>query len=190
MRARIVAAARLLFLRDGVEAVSMRNLASEVGCSPMWLYRYFGSKQEILRQVWDMFFRELFARLERIKAPSPRVRLEALALGYLDYWMEHPDRFRIVFLQEDLASDAGRRYVEVSDIVERFGLLTQAVTEAQAHGELGSTDPVDVSQGLICLLHGLALNFITISEYPWRDAATLSRLTVRSYLAGLPSPAG
>jgi AcrR family transcriptional regulator len=185
MRRRIVAAARKLFLRDGVEAVSMRNLASEVGCSPMWLYRYFGSKQEILWQVWDVFLRELFRRLEKIEAASPRARLEKLALAYLDYWLEHPERFLIVFLQRDMVPGATRQYLEASNFVQRFDLFTHVVTEAQAQGELGTADATEIAQGLMCVTQGLALNFITVPEYPWRDAGTLSRLTVKSYLDGL-----
>lgn len=188
MRRGIVAAARKLFLRDGVEAVSMRNLANEVGCSPMWLYRYFGSKQEILWQVWDVFLRELFRRLEKIEAASPRARLEQLALGYLDYWLEHPDRFLIVFLQKDLEPDATRRYLAASNFVQRFDLFTRVAAEAQAQGELGTTDATEMAQGLMCVVQGLALNFITVPEYPWRDPSTLSRLTVKGYLDGLARP--
>ena len=185
MRERIVAAARELFLRDGVEAVSMRNLAAEVGCSPMWLYRYFGSKQEILTQVWDVFFDELFARLKRIKAKSPRARLEQLACGYFDYWMEYPDRFMIVFLQKDLTPGGTRAYVETSGIVQRFDLLRRAIEEAQSKGELAGEDATDIAQGLMCVVQGLALNLITIPEYPWNDRVKLSRLVIRSYLSGL-----
>lgn len=188
MKRRIIATARKLFLRDGVEAVSMRNLASEVGCSPMWLYRYFGSKQEILWQVWDVFLRELFTRLEKIEAPSPCERLERLALAYIDYWLEHPERFLIVFLQKDLVPDATRHYLESSGFVERFDLFARVVEEAQAQGEFPRLEAADIAQGLMCVTQGLALNFITIPEYPWRDPASLARLTVKGYLAGLATP--
>lgn len=185
MRGRIVTAARELFLRDGVEAVSMRNLANEVGCSPMWLYRYFGNKQEILSQVWDVFFDELFVRLKRIRASSPKARLEQLAFGYFDYWMEHPDRFMIVFLQKDLVPGGTRNYVEAPATIGRFDLFTRVAEDAKSKGEIGGPDAREIVQGLLCVLQGLALNFITIPEYPWGDTHALSRLTVRSYLSGL-----
>lgn len=188
-RGRVVAAARKLFLRDGVEAVSMRNLAAEVGCSPMALYRYFGSKQEILWQVWDVFLAELFARLEKIKASSPRERLERLALAYLDYWLEYPERYLIVFLQKDLVPDATRKYIESSPLVERFELMTLVVQDAQAQGEWEGAEAADIAQGLMCVLQGLALNLITLAGYPWRDAQALGRVTVRAYLSGFaPGP--
>ncbi|WP_369631545.1 MULTISPECIES: TetR/AcrR family transcriptional regulator [unclassified Variovorax] len=187
MRERIAAVARELFLREGVDAVSMRNIASEVGCSPMWLYRYFDNKQEILWHVWDMILDELFDRLGQIKTRSPRARLEKLALCYLDYWLEYPERFLIVFLQPDLEQGATRSYVENSDRLKYFDLFTHTVEKAQAQGELGSSNAASVAQGLMCVLQGLALNFITISDYPWADIASLKRLTVKSYLSGLAS---
>lgn len=189
MRDRIVAVARELFLREGVEAVSMRNIASEVGCSPMWLYRYFGGKQEILWHVWDVFIDELFERLIQIRETSPRARLEQLALCYVAYWLEHPERFLIVFLQKDLVPGATRSYLATSRSVKGFELFMRAVQDAQALGELGGSDMAQVTHGLLCVLQGLAFNLITISEYPWGDAAALIRLTVGSYLAGLPPAA-
>lgn len=186
MRDRIVTAARRLFLRDGVEAVSMRNVAAEVGCSPMALYRYFANKQDILWQVWDVFLDELFARLQHVRADRPRERLAQLALGYLDYWLDHPERFLIVFLQPDLEPGGTRRYLESGDIVRRFALFTDTVVQAQAAGELGAGSAEAIAQGLICAVQGLALNYITIPDYPWHDRAAVSGLVVRSYLAGIP----
>jgi AcrR family transcriptional regulator len=186
MRQRIIVAARRLFLRDGVEAVSMRNLAAEVGCSPMALYRYFANKQEILWQVWDVFLDELFTRLQQVQADRPRERLARLAQGYLDYWLDYPERFLIVFLQPDLEPGGTRRYLESGDIVRRFALFTDTVVAAQAAGELGAGPAEAIAQGLICAVQGLALNFITIPDYPWHDRSAVSALVVRSYLAGVP----
>lgn len=187
MRQRIVEVARVLFLSEGVEAVSMRKIASEVGCSPMWLYRYFGGKQEILWHVWDVFLEELLTRLKRIKAKSPRKCLEQLAMGYLGYWLEFPERFLLVFLQKDLVPGATRSYLENSESIESFGIFIHAVQDAQTKGELGGSDATEVANGLLCVMQGLALNLITLSDYPWGDSGALSRLTINSYLAGLPS---
>lgn len=190
MRQRIVAVARKLFLRDGVEAVSMRNLASEVGCSPMWLYRYFSSKQDLLWKIWDVFLGELFARLEKIVAATPRARLELLAFAYVDYWLENPDRFVIVFLQKDLVPDATRNYLESSALIERFDLFERVVRDAQAQGDLQAADATAIARGLACVLQGLVVNFVTLPEYPWGDTDSLSRLTIRGYLAGMSSKPG
>lgn len=50
-RATIVQAARRMLERDGVEALSMRKLAAELGSRPMSLYYYVPSKDELLAAV-------------------------------------------------------------------------------------------------------------------------------------------
>ncbi|MDP1539392.1 MAG: TetR/AcrR family transcriptional regulator [Moraxellaceae bacterium] len=185
MRERIIAVARELFLRDGVAAVSMRNIAAEVDCSPMWLYRYFSNKQEILWQVWDVFIGELFSRLELVSGDSPRERLEQLSFCYFDYWIQYPERFCLVFLQEDLVPDATRLYVENTAFVLRAEIFTQIIKEAQMQGDLLGGNAIEITHGLFCLLQGLALNLITVTGYQWSDPTSLSRLTVKSYLNGL-----
>ncbi|HET6350692.1 MAG TPA: helix-turn-helix domain-containing protein [Coriobacteriia bacterium] len=47
----VVDAARTLFAERGIHAVSVREIAREVGVSHTLLHLYFGSKEEILRQV-------------------------------------------------------------------------------------------------------------------------------------------
>lgn len=47
----VVDAARKLFAEKGIHAVSVREIAREVGVSHTLLHLYFGSKEEILRQV-------------------------------------------------------------------------------------------------------------------------------------------
>jgi AcrR family transcriptional regulator len=52
-RKRIIAAAMDLIERDGVEAISMRRLASELGCGVMSLYNHVPSKSALLDGVAD-----------------------------------------------------------------------------------------------------------------------------------------
>lgn len=182
MRERIIDAARRLFVRDGAEAVSMRNVAAEVGCSPMALYRYFPAKQDMLSTIWATVLDALFRRLDAVQAPSPLLRLEQLALSYLDYWLANPEQFQLVFLQRDLEPGATRRFMASAGIVERYACFTRAATEAIAAGALADDDAETFSQGLIGLLHGLALNLIGLPDYRWTDPGTLARSAVRRYL--------
>ena len=75
-RARLCAVAQERFARQGVEGVSMRQLADELGCSPMTPYRYFRNKEEIIRAL----FGQQFARWDELYAlPDDRLpRLDDL----------------------------------------------------------------------------------------------------------------
>ena len=50
IRSRILDEARELFVAQGAAAVTMRGVAARVGVTPMALYRYFASREELLAQ--------------------------------------------------------------------------------------------------------------------------------------------
>ena len=59
-RARVIEGAMALADRDGVGALTMRALASELGVKPMAVYHHVAGKEEILDGIVD----EVFARIE------------------------------------------------------------------------------------------------------------------------------
>ena len=170
MRAKILACAQQRFAEQGVEAVSMRRIAQDVGCSPMALYRYVGSKQEILRHIWAGFFAALFDELEAIAAaePLPEQRLRALCTGYLRYWTQHPERFCMIFLNVDRTAGSEQHFVDSSDGIARFGLFEDAIAAAQAQGRVRPGEARAMGEVLMAGLNGLLLHVVTIPEYPWQ----------------------
>lgn len=50
-----------LFLNNGIAQTSINRIAREVGLAPMSIYRYFGSKDELVAQVWSYALKEFFA---------------------------------------------------------------------------------------------------------------------------------
>lgn len=175
VRARVIVAARRLFADEGFEAVSMRRIAAAADCAPMTLYGYFRSKNEILRYIWEAFFDELF---QRVRAAARRgtaaARLRRACKAYLAYWMEYPDRYRMVYLNQDRAEEGERYYVEASPVIERYGLFRELIVAAQAEGSAWPDDPQLMGEALICGLQGIAHVLITIPEYPWATAERLA----------------
>lgn len=60
-----IAAALELFLNNGIAQTSINRIAREVGLAPMSIYRYFGSKDELVAQVWSHALKEFFAIYNR-----------------------------------------------------------------------------------------------------------------------------
>ncbi|WP_280435756.1 TetR/AcrR family transcriptional regulator C-terminal domain-containing protein [Nocardia carnea] len=58
-RKRLLGSAIAIADAEGLEAVSMRRLAAELGVGPMSLYRYVANKDELLTQMADEAFGEL-----------------------------------------------------------------------------------------------------------------------------------
>ena len=69
-RTRLCAVAERRFVERGADGVSMRQLADELGCSPMTPYRYFKDKEEILAAVRTAAFDRFAAVMEAAAARS------------------------------------------------------------------------------------------------------------------------
>jgi AcrR family transcriptional regulator len=83
----VIAAARGVVERDGIEALTMRQVASELGSSPMAIYRHVRDKDQLLVLLLD----ELAREVPRPELPqAPRARLETACLAMRDGLAEHP----------------------------------------------------------------------------------------------------
>jgi AcrR family transcriptional regulator len=78
----ITATARRLLVEQGPEAASLRAIAREMGMTAPGLYRYYSSREELLRHVVADMFRELSNDIRRAIAtavPSPGPASDATA---------------------------------------------------------------------------------------------------------------
>src|SRR4051812_47427193 len=58
-RERVLEAAMALASRDGIESLSMRRLADELGAGAMSLYHHVANKEELLDGMVDIVFGEI-----------------------------------------------------------------------------------------------------------------------------------
>ncbi|MEZ5376144.1 MAG: TetR/AcrR family transcriptional regulator [Acidimicrobiales bacterium] len=185
MRAHIAGCALELFRSDGYAGVSMRRLAGSAGCTPMTLYKYFENKFEILQLIWADVFVELFDALDAVVAveTDPVARLDALAEGYVDFWLEHRDHYFLVFMSSGITQDDVSLFMGDASVISRFDLFARAVAEVL--GVDADPDLLRVrSEVLICGLNGVAQALVTMSGYPWADTSSL----VRGVTAGATAP--
>ena len=75
--------------RDGIEAVSMRRVASELGAGTMTLYHYVNNKQELFDLMNDAMMSELVVPDESLEG-GWREALVVIAHASLDTWRRHP----------------------------------------------------------------------------------------------------
>lgn len=171
MKKRITETARQMFQEEGYAKVSMRRLAKQVGCSPMTLYKYYDGKIAILQTLWGFVFDDIYERLngQSRNVSEPKERLRTLCRAYVGYWIEHQDHYRLVFMTEGITQPEVSMFIGTPEIAACIGLLAEAVTGcAKAVGsDHANKIKIDL---LISSLHGISLNIITISGYPWSDA--------------------
>ncbi|MDX1695820.1 MAG: TetR/AcrR family transcriptional regulator [Ketobacteraceae bacterium] len=167
---KIIETAQSLFSTEGYDSVSMRKIAANAGMGTMTLYKYFPNKNAILHHIWAEFFDEIFAlvKADIEKKNTAKGRLKQICMTYLNYWVAHKDRFRIVFLNEDRASSTDEFFINHANITEQLlvlaGPIIQDLQESVDDGSM-----MTFLESMMCFVHGIALNVITISEYPWSD---------------------
>jgi AcrR family transcriptional regulator len=179
-RARILQAARALFNKGGVAGLSIRAIATRAGMPAMTLYTYFPNKTAIVRALWSEAFAPMFKELDAIEAreKNPKERLRKVAQGLVDYWLRHPDRYRIVFLIEDKRDEADSWYIEETDVVPAYLRFAPLIAAARGNPK---GDYTREGEALICSLTGIVHMLVTVSEYSWAESDTYVDVVVRSY---------
>jgi AcrR family transcriptional regulator len=156
VRRRILRASRVLIEREGLSALSMREVARRAGVSHQAPYNHFADREAILGALAEEGFLLLREKLVHILKSSDdsTERIRAGCRGYVEFAVQYPAHFRLMFRPElvDLDNCPGAK--EAGDGV--FTMFTDVVKEAVAHGV-----PAEPSiEALIALCwsvcHGLA----------------------------------
>src|SRR5258708_23806096 len=98
-RDRLCEAAERLFAERGPDAVTMRQLAAELGVSPMTPYRYFEDKDDILAAVRANGFNRFAESLEQARESISGAHARGAAVGeaYVTFALEHPHSYKLMF---------------------------------------------------------------------------------------------
>ena len=152
-RERLCEAAERLFAERGPDAVTMRQLAAELGVSPMTPYRYFADKEDILAAVRTNGFNRFALALEEAYANAVGARAKGAAVGeaYLNFAFEHPQTYKAMF---DLNQPHEQNYPElVAAGLRARATMTQYVHNLVADGVLAG-DPEEIGRMFWAAAHG------------------------------------
>lgn len=183
MRDTIESTALDLFQAEGYGAISMRRLATEIGCSPMTLYSYFENKIDILRALWVSVFHDLFESLHQQarQETNPAKRLHVLSKGYVDYWLEHTEHYRMVFMADGISQPDVSVFIEDKDTLRRFTAFYEYVADAATHNSSKSALK-EKGDFLVSALHGIAHCQITMSGFKWTETDILIDQAVKAVI--------
>jgi AcrR family transcriptional regulator len=166
----ILDAARDLLAAGGQDALSMRQVAEQVGVSATAIYHYFKGKQDLVDRVVLRAFERFGAYLRDAMGSHPEGSVErfgALGEAYLRFALENEAYFRIMF------SIQAKDHAVLQQVPEGGGyhLLRRSVADALAAGNiripqvpaatLGGpaqerfTDPDVIAMFLWSTVHGL-----------------------------------
>jgi AcrR family transcriptional regulator len=134
----------------------MRRLAEKIGYTPRTIYLYFTDKDDLLSELIEEEVGHLADGLEAAfaKHRSPRRRLEAVALAYVTFGLEHPQAYEAIFMvhSHPMTRESAHlgQHVQGKRMLE---VLDRAVREA-SRARVAQDHQVRV-QSLRCALHGV-----------------------------------
>jgi AcrR family transcriptional regulator len=159
----ITATARRLLVEQGPEAVSLRAIAREMGMTAPGLYRYYSSREELLRHVIAQMFRELAGDIRRaIEEAVPlgkpidpaeshvhmALKMVAACREFRRWALGHKDEFALLFGVPLPGFDDGRFDIAEQCALEFAGTFYALFVELWRKIRFPVPDPSQIDPGL------------------------------------------
>lgn len=169
---RVRAAALRLFARDGYAAVSMRQIAAEVGVQAGALYLYTPDKQALLFDLLDSHMRDLIAAYDaEVLAPDPMVRMAHFVRFHIGRNLDHPAAVFLSYMElRNLTPD---NFAAIEALRRAYeDRLARILADGQAARQFAVADVRLATMAIIAMLNGVNTWF--------RDGGRLSRSEVEA----------
>lgn len=154
LRDACVDAAREVIAQEGIEHLSLRDVARRLGVSHQAPYRHFPTREHLLAEVMRRCYAQFAEHLQDRPSPSdPQDDLHALGERYLDFALSHPLEYRLMFStpwpqaaeQAELTADANQAFDTLRGVM------------ARVHGVKSPSPAVDLDALFVwSTMHGLA----------------------------------
>jgi len=187
LREEILEATERLLIRTGsVEAVSVRDIAEEVGCTPPSIYLHFDDKNALVFAVCERIFEALeavaLAATEGVDDPVEAVR--ACGRAYVRFGLDHPEQYRIMFMsraQDSISPLLLERLKQASG----FGLVVERAQRCVDAGMFPAEDAFFLACGLWSAVHGITSLLIAKPWFPWPEVERLIDHCIDTHVLGL-----
>ncbi|MGK8503014.1 TetR/AcrR family transcriptional regulator [Nocardia asiatica] len=182
LRAELLQRAEATLRESGVDGLSLRRLARDVGVSHAAPTRHFKDKQALLDAIAVSGFERLAAALgQTAAAGSIDGHVRALARTYLRFATDNPALVALMFARRHspAAGDAMSQVVDAA-----FATPVALIAEAQRLGEVIEGDPRRIALSAVATLQGLA-TFVGSGVIAAETAEELLDETITHMIDGL-----
>jgi len=145
-----------LFVEEGFSKVSVRKIAERIQYSPTTLYLYFKDKNEILFYCCESGFKKMLEQnIALALINDPIERLHQMGVNYLNFGLEYPEYYDLMFIQEAPMSaliDMGAGWSSGDQALEALKMIVQ---DAMDKGLLVPAKVETVAMAVWSMVHGL-----------------------------------
>ncbi|GAB2869391.1 TetR/AcrR family transcriptional regulator [Streptomyces deserti] len=183
LRSALLTSAERTLREKGAGALSLRELAREVGVSHAAPGRHFKDKQALLNALALSGYDRLAQALNAADDPALPLepRLTALARAYLRFAIDNAELLELMYARKH-DPDASEQMAAAVD--RAIGPLSRVLADAQRRGEIIEGDPERLNLVTGAGLHGLAA-FTAAGMLAPEEALTAIEDLVRTLLHGL-----
>ena len=122
----------------GIQALTIKNISSEIGIAESALYRHFKSKTEVLNALLDFLGLIVISHYENVSnlKVSPLKKIEKMISGQLKIFAENPS-YAIVILSDGLYKNEKSLYEKIFKIMESAkSSFINIIDEGKSTGEI------------------------------------------------------
>lgn len=142
-----------IIAKEGLEKVTLRELARRLGVSRTAPYRHFKDKDTLLAAVAERKYQTLNMKLlEAFNAPEPLEQLRLMAAAYLAFAVDNYDLYNLMFSKEFKEGSNFPGLAEAAD--ETFAVIAQTVLTCREMGLFQKADPNMLAYTFWSALHG------------------------------------
>jgi len=149
-------AATRLIARHGYEATTLRMLSQAVGIQSAAVYRYFASKQDMLRDLMVQHMSHLLKSWEKVRPASsdPLQQLVGFVHFHVEYHMDRPDEVFLSYME--LRSLEPESYRVIVDLRRRYELILRDILDRGVKaGQFHVADVKVATMAIIAMMTGI-----------------------------------
>ena len=132
----ILKAAGKLFSEKGYDAVTMREIAKEAGCSHTTIYLYFNDKETLLHQLSMPTLNALHQQLKNISLKNSlkaEEKLKEISREYILFGLKNQNMYSIFINEKSTRVDEVEQELEINQLrVEIFNVLMEVIQQCLA----------------------------------------------------------
>jgi len=153
---KILEAAKIVFVRKGMEGARMHEIADEAGINKALLHYYFRTKDKLFEAVFkEAFYKMVPNIVDLMKAETPLfAKIKLFTENYIDIFIENP--FVPGFVLHELNRNPQRIVNLISNVGIDPGLFIQQINDEVEKGTINPVDP-----------HQLIVNMLSMCVFPF-----------------------
>ncbi|WP_426278635.1 TetR/AcrR family transcriptional regulator [Chryseobacterium sp. S-02] len=164
---------------EGIDGITIRNIASRIEYSPPVIYSHYRNKDALTDQLIIIGFNKLLERIisDERDSGSSALKLEHMFCNYIEFALENKPLYLLM----------SHRIVEssidkIKNKTDEFSALLKAEIQRIIPVKKNTFQVDDIYFGMISLVHGIVSVCYASEEYSIKDRDNTVRMMIKGFL--------